>query len=138
MNTELLTNVIKPRPAPAVRFVQSARFERESLQEQLVERAAKQVRQIYLQGIRRMKYDEKQPEPYFEACADTFITALEVERVMPDDTTAAIASAIFERAGWGQGNLRPTTLEAQVQMQMVAIEAAEQARQFFAKQTALI
>lgn len=138
-NNALLENVLQPRPVGAVpRCVKPAQFERGSLQDELVERAAAAVRSIYSAGQRRVSYDEQRPEHFFDACVDTFSVALEVEEAIEDGTTASIAAAIFERAGWTRDMLRPTTLEAQVRMQVEAVQAARQARQFFARQAALV
>lgn len=137
-NNDLLSQVLQPRPAGTVRFVKPAQLERGSLQDELVGRAAATVRSIYSSNQRRVAYDEKRPEPFFDACFDTFSVALEVEEAIEDDTTASIAAAIFERAGWTGDLLRPTTLEAQVRMQLEAIDAACKAKQFFARQASLV
>lgn len=138
-NNALLEKVLQPRPVGAVpRCVKPAQFERGSLQDELVERAAAAVRRIYSAGQRRVSYDERRPEPFFDACFDTYSVVLEVEDAVEDDTTASIAVAIFERAGWARDLLRPTTLEAQVRMQVEAVQAARQAKQFFARQAALV
>ncbi len=134
---ETMKAVLQPRPAPRVRAVKPAAVADGSLQAQLIERAAQTVRNIYVDGQRRVKYDEARPEVFFDACFETFQAALEVEDAAPDDLTASIAAAVFERAGWSS-TLRPTTLEAQVRMQVAAMDAARQARGFFAKQAALV
>lgn len=135
--TATLADVLRASPAEPVRFIKPAKVDSGSVQATIIERAARQVRDIYLDGIRRVKYDEKQPEVFFDACFDTWSVFAEVEQAVQDDATAAIALAILERAGWNRDGLRPTTLEAQVRMQMTAIDAATQAKVLFAKQAEL-
>lgn len=137
-NSHTLAQVLQPRPCNLeLRCVQPMAFEPGSLQEKVVTSAALKVRDLYANNQLRVAYDERCPEPFFDACYDTYSVALEVEQVVADDTTAAIAWSIFERAGWGRDRLKPTTLAGQVRMQVEAIEAAVKARQFFAKQAAL-
>jgi hypothetical protein len=135
-----LTSVLQPRPAPeALRCVQPAELTPGSAADVIADRAAEQIRTIYLNSQRYVKFDERDPAPFFDAMADTCQCAHQVEQSVADELVAALTLTIFNRAGWiGGGTLRPTTLAGQVRMQVAADEAALQARQFMAKQAALI
>jgi hypothetical protein len=137
--TQTLADVLKPRAAAAQpRCVPPVQVAHGSIQDDLINRAAAQVRSIYNRNQRRVSYDACAPEFFFDACWDTLTVALEVEQAVSDDMTAAITGAIFSRAGWFGSLLRPTTLDGQVQMQTAAIDAARLARPFFAKQASLV
>lgn len=133
-----LTDVLQPRPCDIqLRCVQPLAADPGSVQEQLIGKAAEKVRSLYYASQRRVAYDEKSPESFFDACYDTYCAAAEVEQVAEDDTTASIALAVFKRAGWFHELLRPTTLAGQVQMQIEALEAARRVKPFLAHQAAL-
>lgn len=134
-----LEEVLQPRPAgEPVRCVKAAEYERGTPQERLVASAAKTVRSIYVDGSRRMGYDPEYSDIFWSECAETMRTVLEVEQVASDDHEASVAMAVFERAGFFSDRLRPTTLRAQVEMQIAALDAARQARWLFAQQTQLV
>ncbi len=120
---------------PQYRHIKPLEVPAEGPAARIVEQAAERVRWLYNVGRRATPYDEKQPELFFDACADTYTVRLEVEEVLPD-VEASIAAAIFVKAGFTE-NLKPTTLPAQVEMQNTVVDAARRAAQFFAKQAAL-
>jgi hypothetical protein len=136
--TALLAEVLQPRQSDfSMRCVHPADYAVGSPQDRLVSRAAAQVRRIYVAGKRNVRYDEHAPELFFDECADTHRTAQEVEQCAADDQEAAIALAVFERAGWFRGLLQPTTLASQVEIQLLAMNTARQARLLFAQQQTL-
>ena len=131
--------VLQPRPAGApMRCVKPASYTPGSVQERLVSAAARTVRDIYLDGIRNVPFDAAQPDAFWSECAETYCSALEVEQIAADDHEASIALSVFERAGFYSDRLRPTTLRAQVEMQIAALDAARQARWMFARQSQLV
>ncbi len=137
--TATVEEVLQPRPAGApMRCVQPAQYTPGSPQERLVSAAARTVRDIYLDGIRNVPFDAAQPDAFWSECAETYCAALEVEQVAADDHEASIALSVFERAGFLSDRLRPTTLRAQVEMQIAALDAARQARWMFARQSQLV
>lgn len=134
-----LEQVLQPRPPVlGIRCVQPANYEPGSAQERFVSSAAQTVRSLYLDGARNLGYDPERPDIFWSECADTFCTVLEVEQAAADDHEASVALAVFERAGFFSDRLRPTTLRAQVEMQIAALDAARQARWLFAQQTQLV
>jgi hypothetical protein len=134
-----LEEVLQPRPfTGTLRCVQPAQYSPGSPQERLVSSAARTVRDIYLDGTRNLAYDAERSEAFWSECAETMQAALEVEQVAADDHEAAIALSVFERAGFFSDRLRPTTLRAQVEMQIAALDAARQARWMFARQSQLV
>jgi len=136
--THTVAEVLLPRPCNiTMRCVQPAEYAVGSPQDRLVRLAADKMRAIYVNGARSVRYDEQAPELFFDQCADTFQAAQEVEQCAADDQEASIALAVFERAGWFRDLLRPTTLRAQVEIQLLAIGTARQARLLFAQQQAL-
>lgn len=104
--------------------------------EQLLTKAAGQIRFLMNVGRRSVPYEPSQPEVFFDACADTYSVRHDLEEVL-DEKSAAIAAAIFERAGWSE-NLRPTTLAAQVEMQKTVVETIRAHWPLFAKQASLL
>lgn len=139
MNTiTQLEEVLKPSTLPPVRFGCPVDLDSETPAAKLVEAAARQVRDIYLDGIRRVAFDEKRPEAFFSECAETAIAAIEVENTAADEFEANIASTIFQRAGFYSQVLKPTTLRAQVEIQIAVIDAVNKIRWSFAKQQALV
>lgn len=132
-----LAEVIGPLATAPVdyRHIKPAAIPEEGPAARLVQQAAERVRWLYNVGRRAVPYDDKRPEVFFDACADTYTVRLEVQEVLPD-TEAAIAAAVFERAGF-TSDLRPTTLPAQVEMQNTVIDAVRRIKPFFAKQAAL-
>lgn len=132
----LMLEVLRPTPAKAIRSVKPVQPEPGSFVERIVNHAARKVRDAYLAGRRAVNYDSDRPEYFFDACFDTWMTAAELSEAIPDDTELALAEAVFERAGWSD-RLRPTTLRAQVEMQVIATEAARKARVFMMRQQSL-
>ena len=122
-----LPTVIRAGEPFTVRNVKPLRPASGSVLERVVEQAARKVRDIYVAGRRFVSNDPDQPEFFQDLCFETWMVSGELERSVEDDTELAIAAAIFERAGW-HDTLRPTTLRAQVEMQIVAVETARRAR----------
>lgn len=135
MHIETLKEVLKPRPAVAVRNIKPADIKPGTLQAKLVEEAAAKVKGLYYAGKRKVGYDPERPEPFFDACVDTYTTIVDVEQTVPDERVASIALAVFEKAFFGE-RLLPTTLKAQVEMQIEAVETARRLRLLFAEQQA--
>lgn len=134
-----IEEVLQPRPAGApLRCVKPASYTPGSVQERLVSAAAQTVRNIYLDGIRNVPFDAERADVFWSECAETYCAALEVEQIAADDHEASIALSVFERAGFLSDRLRPTTLRAQVEMQIAALDAARQARWMFARQSQLV
>lgn len=135
MNAQLIKEVLRPRPGDAVfRMVRPASVEAGTFQAQLVDDAAAAVRQLYYRGQRRVGYDANRPEGNFDACVDTFITTVDVEQNVTDERTAALAMAIFERAGFFRELLRPTTPAARDAIKSAVVQAAERVRWLSAEQ----
>jgi hypothetical protein len=101
---------------------------------QIIERAATTVRGIYQTGLKR--FDSQSWENRGYERLDTLESAWQLERCGFDVKTVEITAAIFKRALPPAVNVLPTTLEAQVAMQLAAVEAARAFRALFAKQTA--
>lgn len=137
MNPVTLREILQPRPVEKQpRIVQPAKVQPGSMHERIVADAAEKIRHIYIKGQRRVAYDERNPEQFFDACFDTRMTVEEVEQCIEDERVARIALAIFHRAGITD-NPRPTTLRAQVEMQIAVVEAARNVQWLFAQQQAL-
>lgn len=135
---ELVFDVLRPSaPEAPVRRVAPQPIEKGSFQEQLIEQAATALRTIRIEGRTRVPYDPDNPEPFWEACAETAKTALDVEATLEDPQDAAIAAAIFKGAGFFDGGIKLLTVRAQVEAQMFVIERTRQVRFLFAKQQRL-
>lgn len=137
--TDTLENVLRASAPQRI-----ARPERANLQiapnspkQALIDKIATRVRALYVAGQRRVAYDEKRPEVFFDACFETYCTWQELDTATDDPVVLAIADAVFERVGFASSNVRPTTLEAQVRMQIEVIQAAKAAKLLFAPQAAL-
>lgn len=133
----VLNEVLRPVPLQPVRQVRPIEVPEGTVAEQVIERAAKRLRAQMLAGRARVEFDSKDPSDYMTACADTWLVMTDLEAVLSDEE-AAVANAIFERAGWFNTDLKPTTRRAQVEMQVAVRNAARSARNFFAQQQALI
>lgn len=129
-NTALLAEVLRAHPPMTMRIVKPAQLPSGSLADRIIETAAAQVRSIYARG----KRSATSTENWFDACADTFFAYHELTDAVADDRLLSLANAIFERAGFIRENLHPTTLRAQVDMQVAALEAARNAERFLAQQ----
>jgi hypothetical protein len=132
-----LAEVIRPR-GPFVEggpLVYPAEYEPGSLQAELVDKAASQLRDIYSAGTARIPYNDNDPGPFMAACASTYEAALEVTEVLPP-AQGSIALALFKRLWTDTFSVKPTTPRAQVEMQMAAIEAARRLAFMFSAQQA--
>lgn len=138
MNAQIRDEVLRPRyasEAPPVRTPAPLVVSPGSEAQRVIERAAAAVRSIYNSGIARVSSGGF--EAYADACAETWSALHEVTSSVDfDDKTCDIANAVFKRA-FGDGMFKPTTLRAQVEMQMAAVEAARAYRSLFAKQMSL-
>lgn len=132
-NTALLADVLRAQPPIAMRLVKPARLPSDSLADRIIETAAAQVRSIYARGKRSAAATEN----FFDACADTYRAFDELTDAIPDDRLLGLVNSVFERAGFIRENLHPTTLRAQVDMQVAAVAAARNAQRFLAQQAAL-
>lgn len=125
-----LAEVLQPRPVgPVPRLVKPLDLPVGSKSQEIVNKAAYEVRSLYLAGI----YSPGAGDIYMTACGDTCIAEFEVHSVL-DDVTAAIAAAIFKAAGWYQQTLRPIRERVQVEIQMLVIETAKRLRLLLAQQ----
>ena len=130
-----LQEVLQARPPyqPA-RYIAPAEYSIGSVQAQVVDKAADQLRAIYTANPAKGEH-----ACYQSACAENFIASLEIADALPDDREAAIARAIFLRAiPADAGKQRPTAVGALAQMQMLAIDAARKVRLLFSVQQDLI
>jgi hypothetical protein len=121
-------------PCSYARYVEPAEYAAGSVQAQVVDKAADQLRAIYTANPARGQH-----ACYQSACAENYLASLEIAAVVTDDREAAIARAIFLRAiPADAGKQRPTAVAALAQMQMLAIDAARRVRLLFAAQQDLI
>lgn len=136
--TTALAEVIKPRGAFTAGgpLVYPADYEPGSLQAELVDKAAYELREIYTAGQCSVGFTENDPGPFMTACAYTYESALEVTEALPP-SLAAIALALFKRLWSDATAVRPTTARAQVEMQMAAITSAKRLAFMFSKQQVL-
>jgi len=130
MNPQTLIEVLQPR-ARATQIELVKAWEPPSGPEsELVAEAAAQVRAIYTRGTARI--ESGTPECFADACADTWLALSEVtDGGNFDVKISSIALAVIERAFVGVPLLKPTTLRAQVEMQMKTVEAARAIRRKF-------
>jgi hypothetical protein len=128
---QLLAEVLRPTPAATLRHVKPAVFKPNTPEAGFIEKAAARVRDVYLAGARAAAAQFGRFDP--DACFDTWMTVAELDQAIADEKTAAIAKAVFQRAGFDD-RLQPTTLRAQVEMQLIAVETAQHARQLFGQQ----
>lgn len=136
MNNTKLLEVLKPsNPAP-LRIVKALEPANE-FQETLIKKAARQVRDIYVEGQVRMGYDPREPERFFDACVDTWMAYSELSDALADEKELAVVNAVFEEAGFLRDRVFPTTLRAQVEMQITAVEFARKFKTLFATQQSL-
>lgn len=130
MNHATLVEVLRPQPLTTERLPQPAVVAAGSVPDRILDAAAAALRAIYLAGKRKTNAVEN----YWDACADTDRAFHELAEAIPDEHTLGLAFAAFERAGFTRSNLYPTHLDIQVDMQLVAVDAARNARNFLAKQ----
>jgi hypothetical protein len=137
--TASLAEVLKPRTDTNRRTVERPALQVApgSPQAALLDKVAAKLRSIYNAGRLRISYDEKEPERFFDAAWGTLEAWLELEQVVEDPATLAFADAVWERAGLLGGWINPTTLRAQVEMQLAVLDAAKAYRLLVAKQQEL-
>lgn len=133
-STALLADVLRAQPPIAMRLVKPARLPAGSLADRIIESAADQVRSLYVCG----KRPAASTETWADACFDTYFAYHELTEAIPDDRLLSLANAVFERARLTSENLHPTTLRAQVDMQVAAVAAARNAQQFLAQQASFV
>jgi len=61
------------------------------------------------------------------------LTHYELTDAIADDKMLGVLISIFDRAGFVSANLRPTTLEAQVDIQLAAVSAPKTVSLFMAQ-----
>lgn len=133
----LMREVLQPREAAqAVPMVQPVAVKPGSIPASFVTLAADKIRKLYNKGLYQPRHAGYH-EYYAEACAETGLALFEAETVTDDKLTLGLIETIFRKAGFYSQTLRPTTLEAQVMIQMTAIEAARNAQLFMAEQQTL-
>lgn len=132
INTALLAEVLRAQPPAQLRLVKPARLPVGSLADRIIDTAAAQVRGLYVRGKRAAASTEL----WTDACFDTYFAYHELSDAIPDDRLLSLANAIFDRAGIIRENLHSTTLRAQVDMQVAAVEAARNAQKFMTQQAA--
>lgn len=134
----VMQEVLQPYPAPDFRFLKDASFEPGSAQYDAVSKAAEAVRDIYNAGIRRVPYYDRQPEVFFDACAQTqYGTYAVIEQSHGDEKEASIAMSVIRRAGLCDSRIRPIYADARAAIIASAVEAAINIRYLFAKQDSL-
>jgi hypothetical protein len=129
-HTQLLAEVLRAQPPVNMRLVKPARLPVGSVADRIIDTAAAQVRTLYVHGKRAAA----STEAWFDACFDTYFAYHELSDAIPDDRLLSLANAVFDRAGIMRENVHPTTLRAQVDMQITALEAARNAERFLAQQ----
>lgn len=133
MNNEMMTQVLKPSLTKPLRTV-PALSPANDFQEKLLKKAGRKVRDIYAAGQVRMGYDITRPERFADACVDTWMTYHELSEAIADDKELAVINAVFEAAGFNSSRVFPTTLRAQVEMQIAAVDFAKSYKTLFATQ----
>ena len=81
-----IEEVLRPTPPERIALPQRAalNIEPNSPKQALIDKIAARVRSIYNSGQRRVPYDEKKPEPFFDACFETAETWLELDKATDD------------------------------------------------------
>lgn len=109
-------------------------YDHDSIQDHVIEKAAAAVKAIRNGGRAVAGYDPENPDPFWDACADTTRTALEVEDSLADEVEAAIASEIFRAAEFYSGRITVLTDAAKVQIQILVMSIVRQVKFMFAVQ----
>ena len=118
--------------------VTPARFDPATARAQLIEELGQKIRRMRNEGRVVVGYDPDCPEPFFDACAEPTIVAYEVEEFFRDSPKeAALAKAIFKAGGFHEFGLRPASVRALVEIQILVIETIRQGKFLFAEQQPL-